>query len=173
MISRIWNYLKFKTFKTQSNTGEYTETFCYLPPNATNAYITAEKLINQAVDQKRSERSELRSIILAAGKEDTLNKLEILPCGQPALSDLREIVQNMSDEEIQLAQKNRKKYIYVDWKWGRQKRGSNVFRNDLVSFYIRHNIHTAVISMKTNVKIQVNKQYIVLKFNKRHMTRHH
>lgn len=132
------HYLRFKTFKTQSNTGEYTETFCYLPPNATNAYKTAEKLMNQAVDQKRSERSELRSIILAAGKEDILNKLEILPCGQPALSDLREIVQNMSDKEIQLAQKNRKKYIYVDWKWGRQKRGSNVFRNDLVSFYIRH-----------------------------------
>ena len=136
--NKVVNYLKFKTFKTQSNTGEYKETFCYLPPNATNAYITAEKLMNQVVDQKRSERAELRSIILAAGKEDALKKLEILPCGKPALSDLREMVENMSYEEIQQAQKNRRKYLYVDWKWGRLKRGSQVFRNDLVSFYIRH-----------------------------------
>ena len=136
--NKVVNYLKFKTFKTQSSTGEYKETYCYLPPNATKAYTTAEKLMNQVVDQKRSERSELRSIILAGGKEDELNKLERLPCGKEALHELREIVENMSDEEKQQAEKNRRKYLYVDWKWGRQKRGSTVFRNDVLSFYIRH-----------------------------------
>lgn len=133
--NKVVNYLKFKTFKTQSSTGEYTETFCYLPPNATNAYIMAEKLMNECVDLKRTEESRLRSIVIAANREDEIEKTKK---GRISILSLRKIVSSISDEEMEKIDKIRRKYLYVDYKWGRQKRGSDVFRNDLVSFYIRH-----------------------------------
>ena len=133
--NKVVNYLKFKTFKTQSNMNEYKDTYCYLPPNSTNAYIMAEKLMNQSVDQERTEESKLRSIVIAANREHEIEKTKK---GRVSILSLRKIVASISDEEMEQIDKRRRKYLYVDWKWGRQKRGSNVFRNDLVSFYIRH-----------------------------------
>lgn len=133
--NKVLNYLKFKTFKTQSNMNEYKETYCYLPPNSTNAYIMAEKLMHQAVDQERTEESELRSIVIAADRE---HEIERTKKGRVSIISLRKIVASISEDEMKQIEKRRRKYLYVDWKWGRQKRGSSVFRNDVLSFYIRH-----------------------------------
>lgn len=133
--NKVVNYLKFKTFKTQSNINEYKDTYCYLPPNSTNAYIMAEKLMNQAVDLERTEESKLRSIVIAADRE---HEIERTKKGRVSILSLRKIVASISDEEMKQIDQRRRKYLYVDWKWGRQKRGSAVFRNDVLSFYIRH-----------------------------------
>ena len=134
-IDKYVNYLKFKTFKTTSSMSEYKDTYCYLTENATIAYKTAEKLMIQAVEKKRTIHSELKSIITAAGREGEIQKVK---GGRYSIPSMRKIVASMSEEELLQAEKIRRKYIYVNGDTGRQKRSNCVFRNDLIDFYVRH-----------------------------------
>ena len=134
-INKNVNYLRFKTFKTTSSVGEFTNTYCYLPENSTEAYLLAEKLMLKSVERKRSQESEYRSIIIAADRESEIKRND---CGRPSFPCMKKIVESMSKEELEQAEAKRRKYIYVSGDTGRQKRSSTVLRNDIIDFYVRH-----------------------------------
>lgn len=134
-INKNVNYIRFKTFKTTSSIGEYQNTYCYLPENSTAAYLMAEKLMIQAVERKRTQASEYKSIIIAAGKESEVEKTKN---GNASMPSMKKIIKSMSKEELEQAEAKRRKYIYVNGNTGRQKRGNIVLRNDILDFYVRH-----------------------------------
>ena len=129
-IGKEVNYLNFKTFKTKDNIGEYKETFCYLSDVASNAYRTCEQLMSNAIDNL-NEIPNLRRLIILNGMESKLPK-------HSRVSALRNIVNNIPTNELEKIKNIEKKYLFIDGSTGLQKKGANVLRANLVSFYIRH-----------------------------------
>lgn len=129
-IGKEVNYLNFKTFKTKDNIGEYKETFCYLSDIASNAYRTCEQLMSNAIDNL-NEIPNLRRLIILNGMESKLPK-------PSRVSALRKIVNNIPIDELEKIKKIEKKYLFIDGRTGLQKKGADVLRENLVSFYIRH-----------------------------------
>lgn len=124
------NYLKFKTFKTTDNIGEYKLTYTWLTPIATKAYKTCQSLMFDCIDTL-GEISKLRLLIILSGHEKKLYK-------NIRLSKLRKLVEDLTKDELQDAVSKSKKYLFIDGRTGIQKRGSHLIRDNILSFFIRH-----------------------------------
>ncbi|KZL89421.1 hypothetical protein [Clostridium magnum] len=122
-------YLKFLTFKTQQNEYEGRETYTWLTEKALKAYRMCESFVNTIVDNL-SEESRLRILISLHNKEKLKQRFRI--------KQLREMASKIDDNEVKQLEKEMRRYLFISDKYGTQKRGSELFRENIEKFFVRH-----------------------------------
>ncbi|MGL6173656.1 MAG: tyrosine-type recombinase/integrase [Cellulosilyticaceae bacterium] len=122
-------YLEFYTFKITKRKVEKQLTSVFLTDKACEAYKMCCSLVDEIIEGLQ-EKTKLRLIIRM--HEDKSMR------GSTSIKKLREEVAKIGKEKVEKIESEMKKYLFLEDRTGKLKRGTELFRHNLIKFFLRN-----------------------------------